>query len=261
MKGFIPSLFTEGLKVLKSKIFFATVMAFTFMALMLGLLVFVSKHPDLFKDAGVMTTKASIIGKADWPAFFALLIQTAAMVGSIGCGFLASWVFGREYSDRTMKDLLALPVSRSTIVMVKFTVIMIWCALLSLVLFTASFVTGMAVGLDAWSADFAYRAVLMFAVTWLLNIVLCTPLAFLACVSRGFLLPLGFLILTMIVSQTLGIGMPNIAAYFPWAVPPLYSVAALSGKDIGSLSYLVAAFTGIAGIGATLAWWRFADHT
>jgi ABC-2 type transport system permease protein len=261
MKGFVPSLYTEGLKVLKSKMFFATLIAFIFMSLMLGLLVFVSKHPDLFEEAGVISAKASIIDKADWPTFLGLLIQTAAMVGCMGCGFVASWVFGREYTDRTQKDLLALPVSRSTIVLGKFTVAAGWCTLLALVLLAASLVTGIAVGLEGWPLDFIFRAVLIFFVTWLLNITLCAPLAFFACVSRGVLLPLAFLILTMIVSQTLGAGMPNIAAYFPWAVPPLYCMSALAGNSLNTASYLVVILTGAAGTGATLAWWRFADHT
>jgi hypothetical protein len=55
--------------------------------------------------------------------------------------------------------------------------------------------------------------------------------------------------------------MPNIAACFPWAVPPLYSMAALMGKNLGVLSYAVVAVTSVAGIIATVAWWRFADHT
>ena len=179
----------------------------------------------------------------------------------MGCGFVASWVFGREYTDRTQKDLLALPVSRDTIVMGKFMVITLWCVLLSLVLLITGMITGTVIGLEAWSPDSAFRAVLIFSVTWLLNITLCAPLAFFACVSRGVLLPLAFLIVTMVISQVLGAGLPHIAAYFPWAVPPLYSTAALAGKNLNIISFLAVALTGIAGIGATLAWWRFADHT
>jgi ABC-2 type transport system permease protein len=261
MKGVFQAFITEGIKVLRSKMLPLTIIAFIFMALMLGLLTLISKYPDLFKDAGLMTAKASIIGKADWPSFFGLLIQTAAMVGSMGCGFVASWVFGREYTDRTQKDLLALPVSRNTIVIGKFTIIALWCALLSLVLLTTAMITGMIIGLEAWSPDSTFRAALIFSVTWLLDITLCAPLAFFACVSRGILLPIAFLIVTMIVSQTLGAGLPAIAAYFPWAVPPLYSMAALAGHSTDTISFAVVALTGVAGIGATLAWWRFADHT
>jgi ABC-type transport system involved in multi-copper enzyme maturation permease subunit len=43
----------------------------------------------------------------------------------IGFAFVTSWVFGREYSDRTVKDLLALPAPRSSIVLSKFIVVVI----------------------------------------------------------------------------------------------------------------------------------------
>jgi len=260
MRGLGAAFYTEVVKARKSIIFLITIIAFSFMALMLGLLVFVAKHPELFRDAGIMSAKAAIVGNADWPSFLGMLVQTGAMIGSIGCGFVASWVFGREYADRTVKDLLALPVSRSTIVTAKFLVTAIWCALLALVLLTAGFIAGTVVGLETWSIDFVFRAVVMFSLTWLLNIILCAPLAFFACVSRGFLLPLGVLIFTMIMSQTLGVGMPAVAGYFPWAVPALYGVAALAGKAIGIISFLTVIISGIVGIIATLGWWRYADQ-
>jgi len=47
-------------------------------------------------------------------------------VGLIGFAFVTGWVFGREYSDRTVKDLLALPTPRLSIVLSKFIVVAIW---------------------------------------------------------------------------------------------------------------------------------------
>ncbi|MEV0143917.1 MULTISPECIES: ABC transporter permease [unclassified Nonomuraea] len=35
---------------------------------------------------------------------------------------IAIWLFGREFSDHTAKDLLALPTSRTAIVAAKFVV-------------------------------------------------------------------------------------------------------------------------------------------
>ena len=57
---------------------------------------------------------------ADWQTYLGLLNQITAGAGLLGFALVTSWVFGREYSDRTVKDLLALPVSRSSIVVSKF---------------------------------------------------------------------------------------------------------------------------------------------
>jgi ABC-2 type transport system permease protein len=37
-----------------------------------------------------------------------MLAQGIAIGGLFVFGFIMSWIFGREYTDRTMKDLLAL---------------------------------------------------------------------------------------------------------------------------------------------------------
>ena len=68
----------------------------------------------------------------DWPSYLGLLVEMISALGLLGFGFIASWVFGREYSDRTVKDLLALPIPRSYIVVSKFIVIVIWSVLLAL---------------------------------------------------------------------------------------------------------------------------------
>src|SRR5690606_5393903 len=41
-------------------------------------------------------------------------------------GFVASWLFGREYADGTAKDQLALPVSRTQILNAKYIYYVLW---------------------------------------------------------------------------------------------------------------------------------------
>ena len=70
----------------------------------------------------------------DWSSY----LMTISQVISVGdCSF---WIysildFGREYSDKTMIDLLALPIRRDTIVLSKFIVIALWSYILSILLF------------------------------------------------------------------------------------------------------------------------------
>jgi ABC-2 type transport system permease protein len=261
MKGLYKAFWTESLKVRKSKILWITIILFSFIAVMVGLLVFVANHPYLVGDSAILSTKASMIGDADWPAYFELLYQLIAMLGLFGFGFVTSWVFGREYSDRTIKDLLALPVSRSTIVLSKFIVITIWSILLSMILFVMGLLTGLAVDIPGWSGETAVNAFFIFSGTSILTLLLCTPIAFFASYGRGYLLPIGFIILVIIITQFAVVGIPGIAPYFPWAIPALFCGAAgPSGPQIGTVSYVVLLITSILGILITLAWWRFADQ-
>jgi len=260
MKGFIKALWAESLKARRSKILWITILVFSFIAVMMGLLVFIANHPELVGDSVVLSAKASMIGNADWPAYFELLYQVSAMIGLIGFGFVISWIFGREYADRTIKDLLALPVSRGVVVLSKFMVVTIWSVILSLILFFLAVVTGLAVNIPGWSAETAVNAFFVFVSTSILTLLISTPIAFFASYGRGYLLPIGFIILVIIITQFVIVAVPSIAPYLPWAIPALYCGAAgPSGPFIEAPSYLILFFTSILGITITLAWWRFAD--
>ena len=55
------------------------------------------------------------------PAYLTLVSQIVA-VGGMLFGMILIWLFGREFSDRTAKDLLALPTSRAAVVLAKLVV-------------------------------------------------------------------------------------------------------------------------------------------
>ncbi len=262
MKGLSPAFLTEGLKVCRSKMLWVTILVFSFIAVMMGLMVFFAMHPELVKNSAVISAKATIIGQADWPAYFGLLHQVIAMIGLIGFGFVAGWVFGREYSDRTIKDLLALPVPREQIVLAKFIIVVIWSLILSLILFILGLLTGLAVNIENWSGETAKHAFFIFMGTSILTILISTPVAFFASWGRGYLLPLGYIILAMIISQFIIAGIPGAAPYIPWAIPAIYSgVAGPENSNITAASYIILGLTSILGLAGTLTWWKLADQT
>jgi ABC-2 type transport system permease protein len=261
MKALYAALWAESLKTWRSKMLWITVLAFAFISIMMGIFVFIANHPDLVGGSAIMSLKASVIGKSDWKAYFGLLHQVIAMIGLIGFSFVLSWVFGREYSDRTIKDILALPVSRSMIVISKFIIFLIWCAFLAIVLFVIALVTGLMVNIPGWSVESAINAFRIYTVTSVLTFLLCTPVAFFAGWGRGYLLPIGFIIFIMIITQFVVIGVPGLAPYVPWAIPALYCGAAGPfGPHAGTLSYILLILTSILGLIGTIAWWRFADQ-
>ncbi len=133
MKKLAVSLWAESLKVRKSRVFWISLVFFIFIAFMMGLMMYIQKHPELSEKLGLIGTKASILdlGENDWQSYFGLLIEILAGVGLIGFGFVTAWVFGREYTDHTLKDILAMPVSRTSIVISKLIVVVVWSLLLS----------------------------------------------------------------------------------------------------------------------------------
>ncbi len=201
-------------------------------------------------------------GKPDWNSYLEGAVYRFAILGSLGFGFVTSWLFGREYSERTFKDLLALPVSRSNLVLAKFATVCIGCSLMTLIVFVYTIGLGMVVHLPEFSWNMVLRSLSMFALTFLFNMLLCTLVAFLASCSRGLLAPIGFVFFTLILAVSIGGGA--VGPYLPWAIPTLqtlnFNPEEGGAHSLNMLSYLILSFTGVTGLISTLAWWRYSDQ-
>ena len=249
------AVWAESLKVRKSRMLWLSILAAIFMALMIGFIMFIAANPSIAAKMGLLGTKSSIFQNVNWPSYMGLLGEMISALGLLGFGFVASWIFGREYADRTVKDLLALPLPRSDIVVAKLIVAALWSVLLSLVLLIGTLAVGALIGLSGGSAEIIEHGVYVYGVTALLTILISTPVAFFASYGRGYLPPMGFVILTLILGQfmvALGIGQ-----YFPWAIPGLFSVG---GEPVAVAGYVLLLFTSLAGLALTFAWWRYADQ-
>jgi ABC-type transport system involved in multi-copper enzyme maturation permease subunit len=261
MKSIKATLWVETLKARKSKIFWGTIILFMFISSMMGVLMFVQLHPDISGKLGMIGNKASMMrfGAPNWKNYLVLFMQGIAGVGLIGIGFVTSWVFGREFSEHTLKDILAIPVSRSHIVYSKFIVVIVWSFFLSLVYFVFGLLIGFLIGLPDWSGDFVIQYAGKYFITTILILLLSTPVAFLASYSRGYLIPLGFVILTLLLANF--IGMVGLGPYFPWAMPGLYGTPGVTAElQLHFSSYVILICTCLAGLYGTIAFWRFADQ-
>lgn len=259
MKDLINVFITECLKLRRSAILGITIFIFILIPIMMSLMMLVAKNPDISAKLGLIGTKASLFTTTDWTGFFGILIQSIATIGFIGFGFVCSWVFGREYSDRTIKDFLALPVSRTSIVIAKFIVVIIWCSILSLVLFVIGLISGHFIGLGSLSSEIATQFSIKYFMTVFLTLFLVSPVAFFASYGRGIVAPLGFVIITLVIAQFVAI--VGLGPYFPWAIPGVYTAAeGTQGMQLVTLSYVLLVGTFILGFLGTIAWWRYADQ-
>lgn len=261
MVKFVSTFVAELLKIRRSKVFIASILFFAFVPLMMGLMFFVQKHPEIAAKLGMIGTKATLLrlGKADWMAYLGFLIQGMAGVGLIGFGFIISWIFGREYVDRTLKDIVALPVSRTSIVVSKFLVVTLWSVLLMLVFWLSGFLFGKLIDISGWDVFSFSQITGVYLITSFLTILLCTPVAFFAGTSRGYLFPMSFVILTMLMANFTG--LVGLGPYFPWAIPGLFSVpAGTEGMQLTITSYLILISTSGLGFFGTIFWWLFADQ-
>lgn len=261
MNTFFAALWAEGLKARRSKVPLLTAIGFSLAPLVGGLFMIILKDPEEARRMGLLSAKAQLmVGVADWPTFFGVLAQAVAVGGALLFAIVTIWVFGREFSDRTAKELLALPTPREAIVGAKFIVIALWGLGLTLLVFAIGLVVGTLVAIPGWSLALVQSAFGNIVGAAALTLALMPFVALLASAGRGYLPPFGWTILTLFLANI--IVYTGWGDWFPWAVPALYSGAAgPRAEQIGLHSYGLLAVTLALGLTSTFLWWRRADQT
>jgi ABC-2 type transport system permease protein len=251
-------IWVETRKAVRSRMPLWTAIASLFMPLGIALLIFAAKNPQISQKLGLVSAKANLVAYSatDWTSYLSLYGQIIAVGGFILYVLILTWVFGREFVDSTVKDLLAVPVPRGSILLAKFVVAVVWSLVNSLLIVGVGLGMGAVIGLPASSPAVFLHGSGVLAVSAGLTLAVVLPFALLASVGRGYFLPFGLAILTLMITNLAVVaGWGDV---FPWAIPGLYSM----GKTVLTpLSIGIVATTGVAGVYATYLWWKSADQS
>ena len=174
--------------------------------------------------------------------------QILCVVMLIASGFVASWMFGREYADRSIGSLYGLPVTLRITAAAKLTIAVAWvvaCVTAAGTLVVAGSVLTEPGGINAE----VWRQVATLMAAAVLMGLLGLPFAWVAVVTRGYLGAVGAVIGATAVSQilaSLGVGR-----WVPYVAPALWAGAggsepALAISPVHLLWSLVAAAVGAA---------------
>jgi len=258
MHNLSAMIWIELRKALRSRMPLWTALGSLFMPFGIAFLIFVSKNPEISKKLGLISAKADLIAYSatDWPTYMNFFGQLMAAGGFLFFILIISWVFGREFADGTLKDMLAVPVQRASILLAKFILVAIWSVALTLIIFITGLAMGALIKLPGGSLNAIFQSSHVVLVTAILAIVVVMPFAFFASVGRGYLLPVGLAVLTMMATNLVAI--IGYGEYFPWAIPGLYAQGETS---LGPASYWIVFLTALVGMIATYLWWKFADQS
>ncbi len=253
----LPSMiWVEWRKAVRSEVPVWTALASLFMPAGMAFLIFLARNPEISRRLGVVSAKADLVAYAgtDWTAYLVLYAQVVSMGGFFFFVLAISWVFGREFADGTLKDMLAVPVPRLSILLAKFIVVVAWAAIIIVLAIVFGLLMGVLLRLPGGSPQVVLQGVRVMVITACLAIAGVLPFALLASAGRGYLLPMGAAVLVLITANL--IVLLGWGEYFPWAVPMLYA----QGESVLTpLSYWIVALTSLAGMAATYLWWQRAD--
>ena len=248
----------EFRKAIRSRMPLWTGIGSLFMPMGIAFLIFVSRNPQLSQKLGLVSAKADLLAYSatDWTTYMGFYGMLIAAGGFILFVLIISWVFGREFTDGTLKDMLAVPVDRSKILLAKFFVTAVWCAALTFVIFIFGLIMGGLIKLPGDSASVILQGSKLLAITAGLAITVVLPFALFASVGRGYLLPIGVAVLTLMLTNLVAIA--GWGEFFPWAIPGLYA----QGKDaLSPISFWIVVMTGLGGMVATYVWWKYTDQS
>lgn len=257
---FAQVLAAEFAKLRRCKVTWATLGGLSMGPLGIALFMWIVREPGRAAQLGLLGTKADLSGiEATWPSFVYMLTMIVGVGGMLLLAFVVAYVFGREYTEGTAKNLLALPVARHWFVIAKLVVAAAWWIVLVFAVLAEAFVIGLALGLPGFSAEVAVGAIGKALLAAAVSFLLVPPVAWITVVGRGYMPPLGFAIATLALGNLFS--KTGWAEWFPWSIVP--ALIGMLGKPVETLpvgSFVVMGATFVVGVVATIAQLRVADN-
>jgi len=261
MAGLRDALAVELLKARRSRVPWLVAAGLTMVPLVSGLFMFILKDPERARQLGLLGLKAQLTGgTADWVTYMGFIGQAVAVGGGIVFALLTAWVFGREFADRTVRGLLAIPTARATTVTAKLLTVTLWALAMTAWVLALGYLVGLVVDMPGLSTRVVLEGTFTAGLAAVLSIGLQAGAAYFAGVGHGYLGAMAWTLLTVFAAQVLAV--LGFGSWFPWSVPALLTGAAgPGGETVTAASYVIVAVTVMGLSVATFRWWERTDHT
>jgi len=256
---FASVLSTEFLKLRRSRVTWGTLLGLSLAPLGLALFMWILREPGRAASLGLLGTKANLSGlEATWPFYASTLTTVIGVGGLLLLSFIVAYIFGREYTELTAKNMLAPPVARHWFVIAKLVAALVWWLVLVAAVVAETFAIGLALGLPGFSAALALSTVGNSLLAAGMSYLIVPVVAWVTTVGRGFMPPLAFALVMLALGDVFA--HTGWAQWFPWSIIPLLIGMVGTPQTLSAGSYVVLALTFFAGVGATIAQLRWADN-
>ncbi|CAM3473234.1 ABC transporter permease [Occultella aeris] len=196
-------------------------------ALLCGITVALTNgQSDLVAKMGPAATR-------DWAGLLSAAAQITSAGGLLGFGTVLAWMFGREFADRTVSALFALPVGRGRIALAKIAVYLIWVVAVSLLLGLALLVLGGAFGYGRPDAEVWAGLGRQWALGALTGAI-AMPVAWVVTLTRSLLAGVGAVIGVVVLTQVAVLA--GAGGAMPPAAPALWAMSRGTEVSVGQLA-------------------------
>ncbi|WP_270566199.1 ABC transporter permease [Clostridium beijerinckii] len=179
----------------------------------------------------------------------------STVIGLMGFGILSSWVFGREYQDQTFKDLLSLPISRTSLVCAKFFALGLSFLGITVLAIGGTFAMGLCLDFTNFDVLLTGTLIKRLGIVTLYNCSLSFLFPLIASITRGILAPVSTSFVAIIIAAIFG--SQPLGRYIPWTISGIYLNNPQLINWISKLTILAILFIGVYG---TILWWNYVDQ-
>ncbi|MGF7034825.1 bacitracin transport system permease protein [Paenibacillus mucilaginosus] len=238
-------LYTELLKLKRARMFLVSLIgAAAAPAMMfLGLLDFHMRRP------GETVTFAKVFEDTN--------LYVMLLIGTLLYGVITAYLFQREYTEDTLKNLLTIPVSRTSLIVSKLLLLCLWIAVLTLTAWVLALAAGLLGGAEGLDADVLLQSLGQYLAGGGLLFLLSTPTMFVTFLFKNYVPTIIFT--SVITMGNVALANRDYKALFPWSAVQVIAGGGQVDAYPIHYSYLAVGLASLAGFVATLIYFKRAD--
>ncbi len=189
------------------------------------------------------------------------LLYTMLIFGLLVYTVIAAYLFSREYSEKTLKLVLTVPVPRRSLIASKFSLFFFWIMALTVVSWASTFILAAAYhaiwGMAEFSAAVAAQYLGKMLLGGVLMFLTLSPFAFLAEWTKGLAVPV--MAAATILMGNAALANEAIGALFPWTATLLWINGKITGDYLNTLAISLIALVSVLGFFASLIYFQKED--
>lgn len=238
-------LYTEFLKLKRAKMFQISVIGAASAPVMMfiSLLNIQSKKPDepiLFSVA-----------------FYNTNMYVLMLMGTLLYGVITAYLFNREYTENTLKNLLTIPVSKMSLIASKLVLLLIWILGLTLLMWGLTLILGLIGQFEGLTRSVLLQSLKQYLLGGCFFFLLSMPTMWVTLLFKNFVPTIIFT--AVITMANILVADSEYIAVFPWTAAHVIANNAFVPEYPHEYSYIVILITSLIGFGATIIHFKKSD--
>lgn len=189
--------------------------------------------------------------------FYNVNLYTVLIIGVPLYGVVTTYLFNREYTENTLKNLLTIPVSRMNFIISKTFLLFMWIMMLSIIAWGLTLTLGLFTQFDGLSRSLLLDSLKQFSMGGILLFILSSPIILVTLVMKNYVPTIIFTVVITLINVMAGNSEHR--GLFPWAAAGDISNRTLPTTYPAEYSYIIIAGTALIGFVTMMIYFRKAD--